>query len=108
MEFDRRKETKYDNDVGYIERLKEDIRENGLQQPLVLAVSKKTQLAYLCEGNHRFVCLEMLNVHWVPLQVGYWFLNDDNDHRFNFIPAALHEFPNDITPSMCGFETRTI
>ena len=83
---------KYDNDVGYIERLKEDIRKNGLQQPLVLAVSK-TQRAYLCEGNHR---------------LGYWFLNDDNDHRFNFIPAELHEFPNDITPSMCGFETRTI
>ena len=108
IEFDRTKDKKYANDEGYLERLEEDIKENGLKQPLVLAVSKKTQRAYLTEGNHRIVCLEKLGVHWVPLQIGYWFMNDDDSLVYPFIPKLVCKFPKNITPRMCGFEARDI
>ena len=42
------------------------------------------------------------------LQVSYWFLNDEKSSEYPFIPAVLQTFPDDITPSMCGFETKDI
>lgn len=108
IEFDRTKEFKYKDGDRYLKRLEIDILKNGLKDPLILAVSKKTQRAYLTEGNHRIICLENLNVHWVPLKVGYWFFNDDNCPDYPFIPTVLTEFPKNITPSLCGFEARDL
>lgn len=108
IEYDRTKDFKHERGEKYLEKLQQRILKEGLKQPLVLAVSKQSQRAYLSEGNHRIVCLDRLDVHWVPLQVGYWFLNDDNDSAYPFIPAILKEFPKDITPSLCGFEVREI
>ena len=76
-EYDRTTEFKHPNGLQYLKDLQNDIKANGLQQPLVLAVSKITQRAYLTEGNHQIICLDNINVHWVPLQVGYWFMNDN-------------------------------
>jgi len=110
IEFNRRnpKEFKYEKSENYLRQLEKDIKANGLKEPLILAVSKETQRAYLAEGNHRIVCLENLGVHWVPLQVGYWFLNDEKNAKYPFIPGVLNSFPEDITPVMCGFEVRNI
>ena len=108
LEYDRRVEFKYESGMQYLEDLQKDIQTHGLQQPLVLAVSKSTQRAYLTEGNHRIVCLDNLNIHWVPLQVGYWFMNDDKNPKYPFIPATLTDFPKNITPAMCGFEAKDI
>lgn len=108
IEFDRTKDAKYEDGGKYLKRLENNIKKNGLSEPLVLAVSKETQRAYLTEGNHRIICLENLGVHWVPLKVGFWFLNDDKSSEYPFIPATLSTFPDEITPSLCGFETRDV
>ena len=110
IEFDRRNsgQFKYEKGERKLRQLEKDIKTNGLKEPLILAVSKESQRAYLAEGNHRIVCLDNLGVHWVPLQIGYWFLNDEKSARFPFIPGVLSSFPEDITPHMCGFEVRDI
>ena len=108
IEFDRTKQHKYKNDKGYLKRLQNDIKSNGLKEPLILAVSKKTQRAYLIEGNHRIICLDNLNVHWIPLKINYFFLNDENSGEYPFIPGVLKTFPKNITPRMCGFEAKDI
>ena len=64
--------------------------------------------AYLSEGNHRIVCLENLEVHWLPIKVNYFFINDDQNPDFPFIPAVLKEFPKHLTASMCGFEVKEL
>jgi len=108
IEFDRTKDSKYMDGKAYIKKLENEILRDGLKEPLILAVSKISQRAYLTEGNHRIICLDNLGVHWVPLQVGYWFLNDHNSTEFPFIPGFLKEFPDNLAPSMCGFEARDI
>jgi len=108
IEFDRTKEFKCKNGLKYLKTLENDIVKNGLKEPLILAVSKESQRAYLSEGNHRIICLESLGVHWIPLKVGYWFLNDPKSAEYPFIPAILKDFPEDITPSICGFETKDL
>jgi len=71
IEFDRTKDSKYMDGKAYIKKLENEILRDGLKEPLILAVSKISQRAYLTEGNHRIICLDNLGVHWVPLQVGY-------------------------------------
>ena len=49
------------------------------------------------------------NVHWVPLMVNYFFLNDDDDTHFCFVPQTVNgNWPSNPNPSNFGFETRSI
>ena len=89
-----------------MEILELDILINGLKEPLILAVSKITQKAYLTEGNHRLIILDKLGVHWVPLKITYWFMNDDNRQDFYDVPTFLSEFPKNVLPEHCGFEVK--
>ena len=93
VEFDRTKDFKYEDGDEYLKKLEMDIKKNGLKEPLILAVNKETQRAYLTEGKHRIICLENLGVHWVPLQIGYWFLNDENSNDY---PLRLRKYRLDI------------
>ena len=53
IEFDRRTQKLSGKGKKYLQKLKKNIKQNGLQSPLQLAVSKKTGRAYIFEGNHR-------------------------------------------------------
>jgi len=92
IEFDRIKDFKYKSGLKFLERLEKQIKVEGLKEPLILAVSKLTQRAYLTEGNHRMVCLENLGVHWVPLRITTMFFNDDNSPEYPYIPASFRTF----------------
>ena len=69
IEFDRRTQKLSGKGKKYLQKLKKNIKQNGLQSPLQLAVSKKTGRAYIFEGNHRMICLEELKceLDWFPV-----------------------------------------
>ena len=49
------------------------------------------------------------NVDWVLLMVNYFFLNNDDDTRFCFVPRTVNgNWPSNPSPSNFGFETRSI
>ena len=109
LEYDRRKTPLPDRSKRYIKDLGNDIKQNGLKNPVVLAISKKTERAYIYEGNHRMAALLDNNVDWVPLMVKYFFLNGDDDILFCFVPRTVNgNWPSNPKPSNFGFETRPI
>ena len=108
IEFDRNIYRKHDDHEKYMKWLENDIKVNGIKEPLILALSKKSQRAYLTEGNHRIICLENLGAHWVPLKITYLFLNQDDAKEYFFIPAYLKKFPKNILPEQCGFEVKKL
>ena len=76
-----------------------DIKQNGLRNPIILAISKKTERAYIYEGN----------LNWVPLMLDYLLLNDGDDTRFCPVPRTVNgNWPSNPNPSNFGFETRPI
>ena len=47
------------------------------------------------------------DVSWVPLKVNYFFLNDDHDKKFNFIPRLVNgNWPANPKPLDLDFETK--
>ena len=39
----------------------------------------------------------------------YYFLNDDYDQRFRYIPRSMHDnWPENPTPEQVGFETKSL
>ena len=109
LEYDRRKAPLPDRSKRYIKDLENDIKQNDLKNPVVLAISKKTERAYIYEGNHRMAALLDNNIDWVPLMVNYFFLNDDDDTHFCFVPRTVNgNWPSNPNPSNFGFETKSI
>ena len=108
LEYDRRKTPLPDRSKHYIKDLGNDIKK-GLKNPVVLAISKKTERAYIYEGNHRMAALLDNNVDWVPLMVKYFFLNSDDDILFCFVPRTVNRnWPSYPKPSNFAFDTRPI
>ena len=104
VEFDREKVVVPGKGKIYQENLRKNLLKDGLMTPLILAVSKKTGRAYLYEGNHRMVALIQQQNDWVPLQVTYHFLNDDNNKRFNYIPGPIPDiWPSNPKPEQMAF-----
>ena len=68
-----------------------DIKRNGLQNSLSLSVSRKTGRALLFDGNHRFTLFRNKKVEWVPLKVSYFFIEDDDDESFRFVPKVYDD-----------------
>ena len=86
-----------------------DIKQNGSRNPIILAISKKTERAYIYEGNHRMAALLDNNVDWVPLMLDHFFLNDGDDTRLCPVPRTVNgNWPSNPNPSDFGFETRPI
>ena len=109
LEHDRKKRRLTDEPATYLTYLEKCIEKEGLKQPIILAVSKITERAYVYEGNHRMAVLLNEDVPWVPLKVNYFFLNDDHDKKFNFIPRLVNgNWPANPKPSDLGFETRPV
>ena len=57
IEHDRRKTPLPDRSKRYIKDLGNDIKRNGLKNPIILAIGIKTERAYIYEGNHRMTAL---------------------------------------------------
>ena len=87
-----------------MEELENDTKKNGLQEPIILAVCKESQKAYITEGNHRMIILDKLECHWVPLKVNYFFTKRKEELKsLHFIPRHNPDLPKKILPSDCGF-----
>ena len=108
-QHDRRKRRLPDRPATYLTDLEKPIKKEGLKQPIILAVSKIAERVYVYKGNHRMAVLLNEDVLWVPLKVNYFFLNDDHDKKFNFIPRLVNgNWLTVLKPSVLGFETRPI
>ena len=57
LEYDRRKTPLPDISKRYIKDLGNDIKQNGLRNPIILAISKKTERAYIISGKSSNGCL---------------------------------------------------
>ena len=90
LEQDRRKRRLLDRPATYLFDLAKRIEKEGLKQPIIHAVSKITDRAYVYEGNHRMTVLFNEDALCVPLKVNYFFLNDDHDKKINFIPCLVN------------------
>jgi hypothetical protein len=71
VEIDRRVTPKFRaNEPGaVIDELANDIKANGLKEPLILEYDPATHTALLTEGNHRIVAAEALGMTEVPVRV---------------------------------------
>ena len=93
----------------YLTDLGNRIEKEGLKRPIILAVGEITHRADIYEGNHRMAVLLNEDVPWLPLKFNYFFLNDDRDKKFNFIPRlVIGSWPANPNPSDLGFETRPV
>ena len=109
LEHDRRKRRLPDRPATYLTDLEKLIKKEGLKQPIILAVSKIAERVYVYEGNHRMAVLLNEDVLWVPLKVNDFFLNDDHDKKFNFIPRLVNgNWLVNPKPSDLGFEARPV
>ena len=79
LEHYRRKRRVPDRLAIYLTDLGKHIEKEGLKQPIILAVSKIKDRAYVYEGNHRMAVLLNEDVPWVPLKINYFFLQNDHD-----------------------------
>lgn len=79
----------------YIDALLKDIRQNGLKQPVEITIAPNG--TSLTEGNHRFICLELLQKEEIPVIIKtqeeqlkqggistYEFIKFILDREFNF------------------------
>ena len=103
LEHDRR-ERFLDRPVTYLIDLRKRIEIEGLKQPINLAVSKITESAYIYDRNDRMAVLLNEYVPWVLLKSNYFFLNDNYDKKFNFIPHLVNgNWPANPKPSHFEF-----
>ena len=95
---------------SYIEDLGNDIKQNGLKIPVIIAINKKkTERAYIHEGNHRMAPLLDNDVNWVPLMMTFLFLSNVDDTHFCFVPRTINgNWPSNPKSSNFGFETKPI
>ena len=108
LHFDRDVQTLPGKGKEYMKDLWCDIERNGLQNPLSLSVSKATGRAVIFDGNHRLTLFRNKNVEWVPLNVSYFFIEDDFDKSFSLVPWIYGEdnWPEKPTPANIGFTIR--
>ena len=62
MEYDRNVVKNPSRPRHYLSQLKKRLVNDGIEQPLILSVSKLTERAYIYEGNHRLAILIKENI----------------------------------------------
>lgn len=83
-EFDRFGDDKiYDDD--YLESLTNDIKQNGIKNPIKLYIDGGKAL--IIEGNHRLYIAKKLGYDTIPVQVDYGKINKDKAKPINFNSA---------------------
>ena len=83
--------------------LKEDLRVNGFQSPVTLAIDPVSFRCNLQDGNHRIACPTELNLMWIPVRVlrlSYGLANN-----YLKVPKIPESFPNLPCPCKFGFTT---
>lgn len=84
-------------------KLKADIEQNGLKDPLIINAGKESQTAQLGEGNHRLRALEELGYTHAPARVtvgSEWGSRKPNSFfGEDIIPMKGEYFPADARPS---------
>ena len=108
LHFDRDIETLLGKGKKYLNQLWSDIKRNGLQNSLSLSVSRETGRAVLFDGNHRLPLFRNKKVEWVPLKVSYFFIEDEDNESFRFVPKMYDEdeWPVNPTPENIGFQIK--
>ena len=108
LHFDRDIQTLSGKGKQYMDELWSEIEKSGLKNPLSLSVSKKTGRAVIFDGNHRLTIFKNKNVEWFPLKVSYFFIEDDFDKSFSFVPCIYDEdnWPSKPTPRNIGFSIK--
>ncbi len=66
-EFDRLKKTWKPD--GYLQELANDIKKNGIKDPLIASYNPTNQEILLIEGNHRLAVAKMLGITHLPLRI---------------------------------------
>jgi hypothetical protein len=64
------------NTFTNIEKLTEDLKKNGMKEPIILGVNKLTKRALVTDGNHRLVAAKKANMNLVPVQIERVFTPD--------------------------------
>ena len=85
-----------------------NITTEGLKRPLSLSVSRKIGRGVIYDGNHRLTLLRNKEVEWIPVLVKYYFIEDDYNEKFPFVPRLYEEaaWPNAPAAETVGFEIR--
>lgn len=80
-----------------LNELVRDIKENGLEEPLMLIVGLKTKKIFIGEGNHRLEVFRLLNQQTIPTRV--WIYehanHSTNGKEYESIFYPHIELPND-------------
>lgn len=113
MEIDREVTPKWRGDPGNLDRITEDVRVNGFQEPLIIEYDPKIGKALLVEDNHRLAAAKRLGLDRVPVRVVRGDLSGeakavslaDRNMEPVLKPKPDGYFPGDTTPSSIGFNT---
>ena len=84
-----------------LDELKEDVRVNGFQSPVTLAIDPVSFRCNLHDGNHRMTCVTELNVMWIPVRVLRLSLGLANNYLK--VPKVPESFPTLPCPCEFGF-----
>lgn len=99
-EYDREKQPNTDLDA-----LTEDIRTNGIREPMILLYGQDDRKAVIGEGNHRLAAAERLGMEEVPARVARYSRVGD---RGGPVPGYQGEghVNADLRPSQIGLPGR--
>ena len=84
-----------------LDELKEDLKVNGLQSPVTLAIDPVSYRCNLHDGNHGMTCTTELKLMWIPVRVLRLSLGLANSYLK--APKAAETFPNLPCPRKFGF-----
>ena len=97
-EFKRRRQTW--RTAESLDELKEDLRVNGFQSPVMLATDPVSYRYNLRNGSHRMTCATELYLMWVQVRVSLGLANN-----YLKVPKVPESFPNLPCPCKFGFTT---
>lgn len=79
--------------------LTEDIRQNGIREPLLLAYSQKSRTVVLGEGNHRLEAARRLGMEHVPVRAVRYNMEGPGKPVRGIDPDESGYVPGDLRPS---------
>ena len=78
--------------VESLDELKEDVRVNGFQSPVTLAIDPVSFRCNLHDGNHRMTCATEINLMWIPVRALRFSLRLAN--KYLKVPKVSESCPN--------------
>ena len=87
-----------------LDELKEDLKADGFQSHVTLAIDPVSYRCNLHDGNHRMTCATELELMWIPVRVLRPSLGLPNNYLK--VPKFPESFPNLPCPRKFGFTFR--